>query len=133
MMNEYEKQAMKFCEKNVESMEITLIGKDINENWYDSVYRNKYMFTITTKIGKYSNYFWDSEYNTKNKIKPTRYDILACLIKYNPGTFNEFCDEFGYNNNSMRDFKTYQDVCEEWEGISKIFTEEQLEELREIQ
>lgn len=132
MMNEYEKQAMDFCEKNVKSMEITMIGKDINERWDDGIYRMKYRFTIMTKKGKYSGYFWDSKYNTKNKIKPTRYDILAYVTKYNPGTFNEFCDKFGYNNDSMKDFKIYQAVCEEWEGISRIFTEKQLEELREI-
>lgn len=162
MMNEYKKQAMDFCEKNVESMEITMIGKDINESWDDGIYRMKYRFTIMTKKGKYSGYFWGSQrdmeimemtpekymakykefdrmkaYNKLKKLKEeakvSRYDILACITKYNPGTFNEFCEEFGYDNDSMKAFKIYQAVCEEWEGISRIFTEKQLEELREIQ
>lgn len=68
----------------------------------------------------------------KAKAKPTCYDVLACLTHYDPGSFQNFCDEFGYSNDSIRALKTYLAVQDEWENLRRIFTPEQLEELEEI-
>ena len=68
----------------------------------------------------------------KAKAKPTCYDVLACLTHYDPGSFQNFCDEFGYSNDSIRALKTYLAVQDEWENLRRIFTPEQLEELAEI-
>ena len=67
----------------------------------------------------------------KAKIPPTLYDVLSCITKYDPGTFNEFCSEFGYNNDSMKDYAIYQEVCKEWESVYKLFSD-CLDELCEI-
>lgn len=66
------------------------------------------------------------------KAKPTCYDVLACMTHYDPGSFQNFCDEFGYSNDSIRALKTYLAVQDEWENLRRIFTSEQLEELAEI-
>jgi hypothetical protein len=63
---------------------------------------------------------------------PTAYDVLACVTKWNPGTFENFCSEFGYDEDSRRALKTYKAVCKEWRNISKLFTETELEQLQEI-
>jgi hypothetical protein len=65
-------------------------------------------------------------------IKPTNYDILACLTKYNPGTFENFCSDFGYDTDSKKAEKTYNAVKDEWLNISRIFNDSELQELREI-
>lgn len=65
--------------------------------------------------------------------KPTSYDILSCLTKYDPGTFEDFCGEFGYDTDSRKAYKTYEAVKNEWQNIAMLFTESELEELREIQ
>ena len=65
------------------------------------------------------------------KVPPTLYDILSCLTKYDPGTFNNFCSEMGYNNDSMKDFAIYQEVCKEWENVYRLFSD-CLDELQEI-
>lgn len=72
----------------------------------------------------------------KVKCTPTPYDILACLQKYDPGTMHEFFDEFCYEVNSVDDMfsfmNTYNAVVKEYRDLCRIFTEEQMEILREI-
>lgn len=68
----------------------------------------------------------------KAKAKLTCYDVLACITHYDPGSFQNFCDDFGYSNDSIRALKTYLAVQDEWENLRRIFTSEQLEELAEI-
>jgi len=66
------------------------------------------------------------------KHKPSAYDILACLTKSDPGTFDEFCAEFGYDTDSRSAERTYFAVQNEWSGVRRVFSEEQLEALAEI-
>lgn len=63
---------------------------------------------------------------------PTAYDALACLTKYDPGTFENFCGDFGYDEDSRKAFKTYKAVKREWENVAKLFSTEQIELLQEI-
>mgnify|MGYP001578815814 CR=1 FL=1 len=64
--------------------------------------------------------------------KPTEYDLICCIQKTDPGTFNEFCSEYDYNNDSIKDFQLYQRVCDEWERVRKFFTSEELKLLQEV-
>lgn len=64
---------------------------------------------------------------------PTEYDVLACLTKCDPGTFRDFCLDYGFDSDPVRAVKTYFAVQEEYDNLCKIFTREQLEELAEIQ
>lgn len=68
----------------------------------------------------------------KDFKKPTAYDVLACLTKYDPGTFENFCAEYGYDVDSRKAEKTYKSVKEEWMNVERIFTESEMELLREI-
>lgn len=63
---------------------------------------------------------------------PTAYDVLACIQKYEVGTFDDFCSDFGYDNDSRKAYKTYKAVLKEWKNIELLFTPEQLEILQEI-
>ena len=64
---------------------------------------------------------------------PDSYSVLACLTKYDPGTFEDFCNEFGYDVDSISATKTYEAVGKEWAGMERLFSDEDLELLREIQ
>ena len=66
-------------------------------------------------------------------IYPTNYDILACLTKYEVGTFENFCSEFGYSEDSRTAERIYNNVCKEYDNVCKIWSDEEIEELREIQ
>lgn len=70
----------------------------------------------------------------KNPYKkvPTAYDILSCLTKYDPDTFENFCSEFGYDTDSKKAEKTYNAVKDEYKNICTIFTDAEIEELQEI-
>lgn len=69
----------------------------------------------------------------KENAVPTVYDVLACLEKYDMGTFEDFCSEFGYDEDSRTAEKIYLAVVKEYRELERIFTKEQMEELREIQ
>lgn len=69
----------------------------------------------------------------KAKAVPTAYDVLACLEKCDVGTFKYFCREYGYDDDSIAAYKTYVLAVEEYDSLKRIFTPEQMEELREIQ
>lgn len=68
----------------------------------------------------------------KRYLPPSAYDVLACLTKYDPGTFADFCGDFGYDTDSIKAQKVYFSVQQEWEGVRRLFTSEQLEQLGEI-
>jgi len=46
---------------------------------------------------------------------PKEYDILATLNIYDPGIFDDFCDELGYNRNSIKAMGKYFEEIEVWE------------------
>lgn len=64
---------------------------------------------------------------------PSAYSVLACITKYDPGTFEQFCGDYGYDTDSRKAEKTYKAVVEEWQNIRTLFTPEELEKLQEIQ
>ena len=63
---------------------------------------------------------------------PSIYTVLACIQKYYPGTFEDFCDEFGYDTDSRQAEKTYQAVKKEYEDFAALFPEGIPDEIREI-
>lgn len=70
--------------------------------------------------------------NPKNAKTPTAYDILSCITKNDPGTFRDFCGDFGYDEDSMRANRTYMAVQAEYAAAAKFFTAEELNELQEV-
>lgn len=65
-------------------------------------------------------------------VAPSDYDVLACLQKYDVGTFNDFCSEFGHDADSKKAEKIYNGVVKEYLQVSSIFSESEIEELQEI-
>ena len=65
-------------------------------------------------------------------VPPTAYNVLTCLQKYEVGTFEDFCSEFGYDTDSRSAKKTYKAVCKEFEDVQKIWTDEEIEMLQDI-
>lgn len=64
---------------------------------------------------------------------PTEYDFLASMTKYNPGTFEDFCSDFGYGEDSRTAERTYNAVLNEWLRVSAMYSDSELQELAEIQ
>lgn len=158
-MSEYQEQALEFLKTCNATMQIAFshIGK--NENWKDNELREIYNFTITTTRGSYSSTFYDCIHHLKRKeqikkslkdiwttpvrdkiamqkeykgLFPNEYDILACVQKYDPGIFEDFCSEYGYDEDSKTAERIYFACQKEYGGLCKIFTQNQLELLQEI-
>lgn len=68
----------------------------------------------------------------KANATPTEYDILAAVEKYSYDSFSDFCDAFGCSTDSISAREAYLACGEECAGLRRIFTEEQMEMLREI-
>lgn len=64
---------------------------------------------------------------------PSEYGVLACIQKYDVGSFSDFCDCFGYDDDSRKALKIYKAVCAEYKKVSGFFTPDELEILAEIQ
>ncbi len=60
------------------------------------------------------------------------YDVLACLTKYDPGTFENFCSDFGYDTDSRKAEDVYRAVVKEFHSVQKFFAAEEIPELQEI-
>lgn len=132
--NEYEVQAQEFLKNTGSKLELVYIGHDINENWGDDEYRDHYEFTLSKGDKEYTGEFWQSIANAGTE--PTAYDILSCLgIDYTE-SFEDFCSEFGYNDLPLSEYprvkRIYDAVQEESEGLQRLYTEEELEQLAEI-
>jgi hypothetical protein len=80
-------------------------------------------------------HFFDLIPNDKTTlpVEPNNYDILCCLTKYDPGSFENFCSEFGYDTDSKKADKTYLAVVNEWANVCALFNDDEINELSEIQ
>ncbi|MCP5060589.1 MAG: hypothetical protein GY937_28165 [bacterium] len=73
---------------------------------------------------------WDK--NTNFEV-PRPYSVLSCLQKYEVGTFPEFCSDFEYDTDSRKAEKIYKAVIDEYNNLKMLYTDDELEELQEIQ
>jgi len=132
-MNEYIKQANDFLDKWSLTLSIKYDGKRKHFP-HDKEERDCYTFTLTHTVRnrKYSSNFGQSLDGTKKREKPSNYDILTCLTKYDPGTHEDFCSDYGYDTDSIKGLKTYHAVMEEWQGVKKVIPNEAMEEFQNI-
>lgn len=142
-MNDYVKQATDFLEKAKATCNIMYSGTSYPD-WDDKAMHDCYNVTLSTPRGSMTFVFWDNIKNTEtrehiwmHRIRqkcpfPTAYDILACLTAYDPGNYEDFCIDYGYNEDSRKAEQTYFAVVKEYTQLRRIFTANQLEELQEI-
>lgn len=130
----YQEQANKFLQETNTVLQVKFLKNDLyfsdDEETRDifscrlSNLRHSYRFRFGQSLKKSTG---------SGKNKPTAYDILSCLQKYEIATFEDFCDEYGYDTDSRKAFRTYKAVKKEWENVRLLFTPEELEQLQEIQ
>jgi len=79
-------------------------------------------------------YISPGEYRENKEFEePTPYDVLAAVQKYDVGTFEDFAGEFGYDTDSRKAENTYHAVLDEYKNLQRLFNDEEIEELGEIQ
>lgn len=120
-------------------------GQSIMDSQYyqDSIKERTYTLNGQNRTGNYiihdiSKFIKAFPNGGSQKLKlvkgkePTLYDILTCLTKYDVGTFENFCSEFGYDEDSRSAEKTYNAVVKEYESMCRLFSDEELEVLQLI-
>lgn len=65
----------------------------------------------------------------KPKVSDVMYSILQDIDAASM-SFNDWCSDYGLNNDSMKDFKVYQTCCEYAVFVRKAFTSEQITAMR---
>lgn len=108
----------------------------IKERTYTLNGQNRTGNYIIHDISKFIKAFPDGGSQKLKLVKgkePELYDILTCLTKYEVGTFEDFCSEFGYDEDSRSAEKTYNAVVKEYESMCRLFSDEELEVLQLIQ
>lgn len=152
-MDNYEKQGQDFLERTGTKFKANLLYHD---KYFpdDKESRDIYQITLTRGDRVWSFRFGQSLANSnteerKREIEqvgfwtkegkrlraeiksPSAYDVLACITKHDPGTLQDFCNDYGYDIDSKKAEKIYFDVQHEWENVRYIF-DDVLSELAEI-
>lgn len=126
-MNEYEKQAKQFCRET--GTRITIRKAGVVDRFpgdpKPTGWRNKYRVTIERNEKRYTTPFYDSIANYQTNHRPTAYDVLACLQKYDVGDFWNFVAEFGYSTEGIENFsrarKAFRAVRAEYAAVQALF------------
>lgn len=128
MKSEYEIQAEQFAKNHGVKLHVleTSWGKYFPDDWQE-----RYIFKLRLTRGRKSYTFTFGQSIAAGSQPPTMYDVLTCFTKSDPGTFEDFCDEFGYNTDSRTAERVYKAVCKEWKAVERLFGDV-LEELQEI-
>jgi hypothetical protein len=132
-MSEYEKQANDFLKRHGIKFKFTYIDFATYFEG-DREQRNIYRLALTRKDSRirYSTRFGASIHMTQNRIDPTSYDLLTCITKNDPGSFEDFCSEYGYDTDSRSAMRTYHKVKRDWMKVEKFFSQDELNELDKI-
>lgn len=116
---------------------IEYIGRIINRYWNDNIYRDTYQITVVANNNLIYFRFYDSIYNTQNKIKLTKDRIneafdsfLADAISYEQNqNYIDFIDEFGYEYDDFNSKQIFYACKQAYEKCLKLMTTEKMYEI----
>lgn len=102
---------------------------DLADEWKRTA--TKYNCKITFKNKTYRFNFWMGSAHTK---APSKKDVLYSFIMNDVTDmdFEDFCSEFGYDNNSKKALRIFKACKEQTENFYRLFNEEEREILREL-
>jgi len=61
----------------------------------------------------------------KHGVEPELKDVLECFTWYNPNSFEDFCKDYGYNNDPISAYKIYKSVMKEYKALLRMFGSEE--------
>ena len=126
----YLKQAQDFATKN--GLKMTIVGEPEYKKHFNSDKQNRYVFKVRlSRLGKSYTFNFGQSIRAGAE-EPSLYDVLTCLQKYDVGTFQNFCGDFGYDTDNRSAERIYKAVCKEFANVERLFSDI-IEELQEIQ
>lgn len=128
----YQKQAAEFAKKV--GLKMTILDEDYKCHFEDDKKNSVYRWVFKCRLQRNGKSFTVNfgQSLQKGGESPSLYDVLSCLQKYDVGTFQDFCGEFGYDDDSRTAERIYKAVCKEFAGVERLFSDV-IEELQEIQ
>jgi len=138
-MTEYQRQAEDFLARSGTTMKITRDG-DVRGFPFDKSdhhMHEKYLISMRRGCRSYEFPFYDCAANFHTNKRPTAYDVLSCLEKYEvPSDDWDFAHEFGYDIHDKESFNRVSKIrkaCEEqYAALYLMFGDQWMEELRQI-
>jgi len=133
-MSEYDQQAEKFLKDTNTKFTFKFLKRGFHFD-DDKEQRNIYLITLKRGDREFKFNFGDSIANTNDfsRLKEvSAYNILSCLTSSEVGDFKDFCADFGYDEYSRKAEKTYNLVLNEWNNIKMLYTDEEINQLAEI-
>ena len=96
--------------------------------------RDVYLVTLTNAQGKkyqtqYGQSIANSRKGPERKIKPTLADVLYSIERNDPETFDDFCSNFGYDNDSIKAHKIYMEVQKQYYFMRSLPCVEKINEI----
>lgn len=128
---------------------VSLVGPQVRDKWECDAWR----FTLASKAHTYAgDYYTGTGLRKLTKqaermntsagravvppapCAPVEADVLHSLLLDADAadmSFNDWCADLGYDNDSLKALSTYQACCKEGEELRKVFKREALDDLRE--
>lgn len=137
-MTDYEKQARDFLRKAHARMSISFLetveGFPFSNDHY---MHDKYIVRIDRAGKSYRFPFYASAYDTQRNERPTAYDVLSCVEKWDVGRFVDFVDEYGYELRSREEFlrveRIWKECGKQYKKLLRLFGPYLMDDLRQIQ
>ena len=98
-MSELKEQAKEICKKHGITMKVGS-PKYGPVDW-DKEY-DHYRFPVTLRKDGKSMRVMFTQSRAQGSTPPDEYDIITCITKYDPGSFEDFCSDFGYDTEPKR-------------------------------
>lgn len=125
----YQKQANDFAKKH--GIKLTVIGEPEYKRYFTGDKEYRFVFKLRLTRNKKSYTFNFGQSIAAGAEEPDMYSVLTCLTRYDVGSFEDFCNEYGYDKDSRTAERTYKAVCKEYKAVDRLFGDI-LEELEEI-
>ena len=118
-----------FFNINLEVKEAFKTDEDLKDDWRKNA--NKYQVKISY-FGK--SYVTDYYMGSALTREPDKKDILYSMLMDNVSDmdFDEFCCEFGYDNDSIKALKIYEECQHETKALHNMFDSDEIDMLREL-
>ena len=129
-MGQYEKEANEYATKH--GVKLTVIDSEYKKHFADDK-QPRMVFKMCLKRGRKQYTFNFGQSIAAGGEEPTMYSILSCMQKYDVGSFDDFCGDFGYDTDSRTAERIYKAVCKEYAAMCRLFNERELELMQEIQ
>ena len=117
MKTEYEINALRFAGKY--NVKLNALSWEYKPFWGEKQNRWVFKMRLSRNRKSYTFEFGQSIYNGSKE--PTMYDVLSCLQKYDCGTFENFCDEYGYDTDSRKAERIYKGCVKEYNAVVRLF------------